>query len=484
MMTLDLRPVVYVVGWQVLCLGALMLPSLAVDLYDRSLNAEAFAISSILAISAGFGIVLTCADSWTQNLSLRQGFLLTGGAWAFYPAVAALPMMLGEPGLSFTDAYFESMSALTTTGATVITGLEDLPRGLLLWRGILHWVGGIGIVLVAMILLPVLGIGGMQLLRTADFNTLGKILPRAWDIILHIAAVYLLLTMACILGYVWSGMSTFDAVVHAMSTLSTGGMGNYDASFAGFSAQTQYVSIVFMLLGGMSFIRFVQVLRGEVRAPFADSQIQGFVFAFAVFTVAILLARLLAGDVLNERAFRDVAFTVASLMTSTGFVATDYSLWSPLAVMLIFLINMVGGCSGSTAGGVKIFRYQLLFSSVFVEVRRLSSPNIVHVPRYLGRRVSGEVLDSVRAFFTVYFFSLAIISVLLVLLGLDFVTAVSGAATCLANVGPGLGPEIGPAGNFADLSASAKWVLSIAMLVGRLEIIAVFVLFTPAFWRG
>jgi trk system potassium uptake protein len=244
------------------------------------------------------------------------------------------------------------------------------------------------------------------------------------------------------------------------------------------------VSIVFMILGGMSFARFVQILRGQTGPAVQDVQIHGFLFAVLLFTVAILLARLVEGHGFGEQAIREVAFTVASLITSTGYATTDYGQWGALAVMLIFLVNMVGGCSGSTAGGVKIFRYQLLLSSVFVEVRRLASPSIVHVPRYLGRRVSDDVLDSVRAFFTVYFFSLAILSVLLVLLGLDFVTAISGAATCLANIGPGLGAEIGPAGNFAGLSVPVKWVLSVAMLVGRLEIIAVFVLFTPAFWRG
>jgi trk system potassium uptake protein len=482
-LTFDIRPIAYIVGWQILCLGVLMTAPMAIDLADRSINAEGFAISSILTIFAGSAIVLTCADSWTQNLSLRQGFLLTGGAWAIYPAVAALPMIIGEPGLSFTDAYFESMSALTTTGATVVTGLDDLPRGILLWRGLLHWVGGIGIVLVAMILLPVLGIGGMQVLRTADFNTLGKILPRAWQIIINIGVVYVVLTLACILGYVWCGMSNFDAVVHAMSTLSTGGMGNHDASFGLYGPAAQYVAIVFMLIGAMSFARFVQVMRGDVNPLVNDSQIRLYLVTSAGFVVAILLARLLAGEHVGEQQVREVIFTVASLISSTGFTTTDYGQWGPLAVMLIFLINMVGGCSGSTGGGVKIFRYQLLTASILTEVRRLYSPNVVFVPRYLGRRVTDEVLDSVKAFFTLYFFSLAVLSVLLTLLGLDFVTAVSGVATCLANVGPGLGPVIGPVGNFASLSPTVKWILSLTMLVGRLELMSVFVLFSVGFWR-
>ena len=482
-MIIDVRPVGYIVGWQIFGLGLLMTAPMVLDIADGNANAGAFAVSAVLTIFAGSVIALACSDSWTRNLSLRQGFLLTGGAWAIYPAVATLPMMIGAPHLSFTDAYFEAMSALTTTGGTVIAGLDAAPRGLLLWRGLLQWVGGIGIVLVAIILLPVLGIGGMQILRTADFNTLGKILPRAKEIAFAIGKVYCLLTLACTLGYVWTGMSTFEAIVHAMTTLSTGGMGTYDASFGVFSAGAQYVSIVFMMLGAMSFARFVQVMRGDVQSLLGDSQIRMFLLVSLAFTVAIVLARALAGDGVGERQIREVAFTVASLISSTGYATLDYGQWSPLAVMLIFIINMVGGCSGSTGGGVKIFRYQLLASSVSAEMQRMHSPQIVFVQRYLRRRVTSEVLDSVKAFFALYFFSLAIFSVALILMGLKPITAISGVATCLANVGPGLGPEIGPAGNFAGLSDAAKWVLSFAMLAGRLELMSVFVLFSVGFWR-
>jgi trk system potassium uptake protein TrkH len=375
------------------------------------------------------------------------------------------------------------MSALTTTGGTVIAGLDHQPRGLLLWRGLLQWLGGVGIVLLAIILLPVLNIGGMKLLRTADFNTLVKIMPRARQIALSIGSVYGLLTLACVLGYAWTGMSGFDAIVHAMTTLSSGGMANYDVSFAGFGPGSQYVSTVFMLAAAFSFVRFVQLAQGDPSALFGDRQIRVFLAIYAGFVLAHLVGRLQAGAPLSEATVREVLFNVASVISSTGFASTDYGLWGGLSDSLMFCIMMIGGCSGSTAGGVKVFRYQLLAGAVAQELRRLHTPNVVEVTRYYGRRVSPDLLDSVIAFFLFYFLTLGVLALLLVLSGTSFITATSGAATALANVGPGLGPEIGPAGNFAGLGEASKWLLSAGMLVGRLEILAVFVLFVPAFWR-
>ena len=481
---IDIRPVGNVLGWLVLVLGATMVLPLALDLYDASINAEGFALAAVLTIVAGAGIAVACAGADAPHLSLRQGFLLTTGAWAIFPVVGALPMMLGAPGLGFTDAYFEAMSAMTTTGATVISGLDDLPRGLLLWRGLLQWFGGIGVILLAMILLPVLNIGGMQLLRNADFNTLGKIMPRTKEIAFSIGTAYICLTLACAMGYVWSGMSAFDGAVHAMTTLATGGMGNHDSSFAGFSPAAQYVGTVFMLMGAMSFSRYVQFARGEPGALFGDSQIRAFIAIYLGFVVALLGARALRAETIDETVVREVMFNLASVISTTGFASTDYSAWGPAAWTLIFCAMMICGCSGSTTGGPKVFRYQLLIGTISGEVRRLHSPNVVFTPHYQGQAVSDDVLDSVMAFFMLFFLTLGTGAVVLVLLGLDPVTAITGVATCLSNVGPGLGDIIGPAGNFSSLSWPVKWVLSFLMLAGRLELLTVYVLFTAAFWRG
>ena len=278
---IDVRPVGYIVGWLVLGLGLLMLAPLGLDLADADANAGAFAVSAVLAVLIGAAVALACADGWRSDLSLPQGFMLTTLSWAAITVVSTLPLMLGAPGLSFTDALFETTSAMTTSGGTVIVGLDDLPRGALLWRGLVTWAGGIGVVLLAVILLPVLNIGGMQLLRSGDFNTLEKIMPRAKEIATSCSMVYLVLTLACALGYVWGGLSGFDAIVHAMGTIATGGMGNYDSSFVNFSPAAQWVGTVFMLLGAMSFVRFVQLARGELGPLLRDSQIRAFLAIFA-----------------------------------------------------------------------------------------------------------------------------------------------------------------------------------------------------------
>ena len=377
---IEFRPVGYIIGWLILGLGGLMLVPFFLDLANRDGNARAFALASVLCMLVGASVALACAESRQVDLNLRQGFLLTSGSWAIFPAFAGLPLMLGAPHLGFTDAYFEFTSAMTTTGGTVIVGLDGLPRGALLWRGMVTWLGGIGVILLAMILLPVLNIGGMQMLRNADFNTLGKILPQAKSIAVSIGLAYLALTIACALGYLWAGLDGFDAITHSFSTIATGGMGNRDSSFIDFPPAVQWVGTVFMLLGAMSFSRFVQFARGEPQALFRDSQIRAFLLIYFALALGLVVARLLAAAPLNETTLREVSFNLASIISTTGFVSTDYSLWGPLAETLFFCAMMICGCSGSTAGGPKVFRYQLLLGAVHGEVRRLHSPSAVYTP--------------------------------------------------------------------------------------------------------
>jgi trk system potassium uptake protein TrkH len=482
--TIDIRPVGYIIGWLVAGLGALMTLPMLLDAWDGHPNVVAFAVAALLGVLAGAALSVACAEPRPRPLSLRQGFLLTTGSWALFPAVAGLPLMLGAPHLSFTDAYFEFASALTTSGGTVITGLDALPRSVLLWRGIVTWVGGIGVILLAMILLPVLNIGGMQLLRNADFNTLGKIMPRAKAIATSIGSVYAGLTLICALGYVWAGMDGFDAFVHAMSTLATGGMANSDSSFANVSPAAQWVGTVFMLIGSLSFVRYVQLVRGEPRPLLADSQIRTFLGIYLGFCATLVVARALLGVAIDGTVLREIAFNLASVLSTTGFASTDYSQWGPMAEVVFFSAMMVCGCSGSTSGGPKVFRYQLLLSAISSEVGRLHSPSLVHTPRYQGVAISDEVLDSVIAYFMMFLLTFGVGAVLLSLVGLDPVTAISGAVACLSNVGPGLGPVVGPVGSFASLPDAAKWICSVLMLVGRLELLTVYVIFSTGFWRG
>jgi trk system potassium uptake protein len=481
---IDIRPAGRVLGWLVTLLGATMILPAGVDLIDRDPNSGAFVLSMLVTVTTGASVALACGRGRTDDLDLRQGFLLVTATWIAFTAFATLPLMLGEPSISFTDAVFETMSAMTTTGGTVLIGLETLPRGVLLWRGLLQWIGGIGVILLAMILLPVLKIGGMQLLRTSDFNTMGKVLPKAKEIAAAFGAVYVTLTAACAAGFSWAGMSGFDAVVHAMTTIATGGMANYDSSFTRFTPAAQYIAIIFMLAGGMSFVRFLQFARGDAGALMRDTQIRAYLLVFALFSIMVLLARALRGEELNELAMREAFFTVASIQSTTGFATTDYQTWGPLAIALVFCVGMICGCSGSTAGGPKVFRYQIMLGAIADEMRFLHSPHAVRALRFQGAAVGPEVVASVMGFFMMFFLTLGAASILLVLMGVSPVTAISGVATCLSNVGPGLGPEIGPAGNFAGLADPVKWVLTLVMLVGRLEILTVYVLFTGAFWRS
>jgi trk system potassium uptake protein len=481
---IDIRPVGYMLGWLTTLFGALMAIPMVFDLYEGDPNARAFALSSVLTIVCGAGVAIACAEEGKARLTLRQGFLLTTAAWATLPAVTSLPLMLGEPGLSFTDAYFEFTSAMTTTGSTVIVGIDALPQGTLLWRGMVTWLGGTGVILLAMILLPVLNIGGMQMLRNADFNTIDKIMPRAKAIAFSIGGAYVVLTFACGLGYVWAGMSTFDSIVHAFSTVATGGMTNRDSSFIEYPPAVQYVATVFMLLGALTFIRYVQFARGDPGALFRDSQIRAFFLVYAVFCVGLVAARLQAGAVLEEATLREVLFNLASIITTTGFASADYSTWGPASDVIFFCAMLICGCSGSTVGGPKVFRYQLLLGAIAGEVRRLHAPNIVHIARYQGARVSEDVLSSVIAFFMLFFLTLALGAIALALLGLDPITAISGSAASLSNIGPGLGAAIGPVGTYATLPDAAKWVCSFLMLVGRLELMTAYVLLTAGFWRA
>ena len=480
---IDIRPVGHLIGWLLAALGASMVLPMIADLVAGRGNALVFATTAILTIVVGALVALACDGAARRPIGRRESFLLATSIWAVFPFFGALPFWFGEPHANFTDAIFEAMSALTTTGSTVFIGLERLPPGTLLWRGMMQWFGGLGILVVAMILMPTLKVGGMQIFRSEAFDTLGKILPRAGQIALSLIGVYVTLSFFCLMGYVLTGMAAFDAWVHAMTTVSTGGMANTDASFGMYGAGAHYVAVIFMVLAALPFIRFVQLSAGSARPLLHDSQIRSFLL-LVLAVVAMLSAWLVLSGGAFEQSVREVLFNVVSVITGTGYASANYDTWGAFAMTVFFVVGLIGGCSGSTVCSVKIFRYQLLASAISAEVKRLHSPNRVFTPRYEGRPVSRDVMDSVMAFFMMFFLTLAVVAVLLILLGLPPLVAVSGAATALANIGPGLGPEIGPAGNFAGLPASAKWVLTVTMLLGRLEILSVYVLFTSGFWRG
>ncbi|MDW4499867.1 TrkH family potassium uptake protein [Sulfitobacter sp. D35] len=481
---LDLRPVGYVIGLLVAVLGLAMILPLLLDIAGDRNNWSVFARSALITILSGSLIALSCSNGVKEGLSIQQTFLLTVTVWIALPLFGAIPFMLGATESRFVDAFFEAMSGLTTTGSTVLEGLDELPRGILLWRGILQWLGGIGIIVVAMVFLPELRVGGMQIFKSEAFDTMGKILPRAGQIASQISTIYIALTMICVLTYITLGMSTFDATVHALTTISTGGFSNYDASFGTFSGRMEYAASVFMILAALPFVRYVQLINGHARPIWRDTQVHAFLgtIAVLVFVMALVLTNIFPHH--WEQAVRESLFNITSIMTGTGYASVDYMGWGPFLISLFFFAGLIGGCAGSTACSIKIFRYQLLFASIRMQVRKIRSPNGVFVPRFNRRPITEDVLSSVMSFFMFFVLTLGLVAVALSLTGLDFITSISGAATALANVGPGLGDQIGPAGNFAGLNDTAKWILAFTMLVGRLEVMAVYVIFTVRFWRA
>jgi trk system potassium uptake protein TrkH len=480
----DVRPVFNVIGLLVSCLGLTMMFPMALDMSRGNGHAGVFLESALITCLTGSMMYLATRREGARGLTLQQTFLLTSGVWLALPIFGALPFALGATDSSFTDAFFEAMSGLTTTGATVISGLDYLPDGLLLWRSILQWLGGIGIIVVAMVFLPELRVGGMQIFKSEGFDTFGKILPRATEIAAQVAWLYVGLTGACAVIYIATGMRSFDAVLHAMTTIATGGFSTYDSSFVKFGASTEYAAVVFMCLAALPFVRYVQLINGAPGSLFQDSQVRVF-FIVLLVTVGFLTLVLWQGyQFSGELGFRKALFNVVSITTGTGYASADYSTWGPVALVVFFYAGLVGGCAGSTSCSVKVFRYQLLVSAIHMQLRKIHSPSGVFNLRYQGRIVGTDVINSVISFFVIFFVSLGVSAMALALTGLDLLTAFSGAAAALANIGPGLGEVIGPSGNYSTLSDSAKWILAFTMLLGRLELLAVYTLCTLRFWRN
>ena len=480
----DIRPVSYVISLLVAALGVMMLVPAGVDYLYGNGHAGVFVQSAALTFLTGTFVALATHNANREGLTLQETFLLTTGVWVTLPLFGAVPFVIGATGADVTDAFFESMSGLTTTGATVFSGLDELPEGLLVWRAILQWLGGVGIIVVAMVFLPELRVGGMQIFRSEGFDTMGKILPRAAQISQQISVIYIALTLLCAGAYFVTGMGLFDAILHALTTISTGGFSTKDASFAAFGGVTQVVAVIFMILAALPFVRFVQLLNGEREPLFRDRQVRGMMVVLGTVVFAVTIWLWSSTEIISFASFREALFNTTSLITGTGYASADYMQWGPFAVVALFFVGLVGGCAGSTSCSVKIFRYQLLFASVISQVRQIYSPSGVFTPRYDGRAVGQDVVDSVMSFFVVFITSLILLAVLLSMTGLDVITAVSGAAAALANIGPGLGSEIGPAENYGSLNDTAKWLLAFGMLLGRLELMAVLVLFTRAFWSN
>ncbi|MEO1657370.1 MAG: TrkH family potassium uptake protein [Pseudomonadota bacterium] len=486
----DFRPVFLVIGVFVAVLGASMVLPVLANLLDGSeaakASADAFVASAIMLMVVGGGLALACRGK-VERISTRHGFLITTASWLALVVGAAVPLAIGPGAMSVTDAFFESMSALTTTGATVVTGLDDQPAGFLLWRSMLQWFGGIGVVIMAIAVLPFLSIGGMQLFRLESSDKSDKILPGADDLAAAVFGLYVAMTAMCFSAYWFFGMGAFDALNHAMTTVATGGFSTKDASFGYFlDSETirgpiDVVAVVFMIAGSLPFGLYLLALRGK-GTILADSQVQ-FFLGLVVFFISLMTIRVIVAlDFGVVEALRFSSFNIVSIMTGTGYASTDYNAWGSFALGVFFCVMFLGGCAGSTSCGLKVFRLQVAIAALSVYTQKLAHPHRVTVARYNGRPLDNSVFRSVLTFFFIYFSVFATVTVGLSLFELDPVTALSAAGSAIANVGPGLGDIVGPAGNYGSLPAGAKWLLSVTMLLGRLELFTVLVLFVPSFW--
>jgi len=478
------KTVFFAIGVLLIILGAFMLVPFSVQWIYGEQN-SIFLSSSSITTFIGILLVLTNLQE-NKKLNLQQAFLLTTFSWLSIAIFGCIPFLLSDLNLSFVDAFFESMSGITTTGSTIIANLESVPKSILIWRAILQWLGGIGIIVMAITILPLLNVGGMQLFRLENSDTTEKILPKTREVSLIISVIYIFLTFACGISYWLAGMGIFDSIAHSMTTIATGGFSTYSESIGYFqNPKIEIIAIIFIILGSIPFIAYLQFSKGNKKILFKDVQIKGLIYILSV-SVLIMLLYLMLNNI--EYSFyenlRISTFNVVSILSGTGYVTDDFSLWGKFPLIFFLFLMFIGGCAGSTTCGIKVFRFQILGIFIINQIKKLVYPNGIFPMRYNNKKISNTFIYSIMTFIFIYFFIFFLLSALLSLNGLDFITAISGSASAISNVGPGLGEVIGPNGNFGNLPDFSKLSLSLGMLLGRLELFAVLVLFFPSFWKN
>ncbi len=478
------KTVFFMIGVLLVVLGFSMLIPYSMQLI-YSENSHSFVSSSFVTIFIGVLFILANLER-EFRLSLRQTFLFSTLAWFMVAIFGSLPFILSPKEFTFSEAFFESMSGITTTGATIITNLDESPKSILLWRAIMQWLGGIGIVVMAITILPLLKVGGMQLFKMEGPDSTEKILPRTIEVATIIISTYLILTFLCGFFYWLFGMSIFDSVSHAMTTIATGGFSTHNDSIGFFkNSNIEIIACIFIILGSIPFISYLKFAQGNKKVFFQDVQIKGLIKLILISVLIMFLYLLFIGNessVLDK--IRISSFNVISILSGTGYVTDDFGLWGKFSLIFFLFLMFVGGCAGSTACGIKIFRLQMLFIFLNNQIKKLIYPNSIIISKYNNQKISDNFINSVIIFIFSFLFIFLIIAMLLSISGLDFLTAISGAASAISNVGPGLGEMIGPDGNYKAIPDLSKWILSFGMLLGRLELFAVLVLFLPSFWRN
>ena len=481
---IDLRPIAYVVGRILIVFAILMLAPAVIDYRAGLQNGLDFLQCAILTGSLGGLLALSTSNALVPALDTRQAYILTVTIWIIVPLFAALPFYFGAPELSLSDAYFEAVSGITGTGSTVIVGLDALPVGTHLWRGLLNWLGGLGIAFVAMIFLPLMRVGGMQYFRTEGFDTFGKAMPRATDIAKQLLAIYAGLTAICAAVYSAVGMSTVDAIVHAMATISTGGFSTSDQAFSKYSGAGEYAGVAFMILGSLPFLRYVQLVTGAPLALWRDVQVRGFLRFLLVGVAAVTLWRVLSSSTSVEPAFRETLFNLTAILSGTGFYGRDFLGWGGFAMIVAFVMGVIGGCSGSASGALSVFRVQVSMAALRAHIRLIGTPNRISLVKYGGRTVDTDVVNSLMLFITSFVLILGLFTVAMSLTGVDPVSALFGVWASLGNIGYHFAPTEAATGTIQDFPEAARWILIFAMLLGRLGLLAMLVLVLPRFWRG
>jgi len=476
------KTVFFTLGVLQVVLGLAMIIPVIIQFIYNELDSS-FISSGIITIIFGILFFLSNLDH-DKKLNLPQAFLLTALSWLSIAVFGSLPFMFSDLDLNLTDAFFESMSGITTTGSTVIINLDIAPKSILFWRAILQWLGGIGIIVMAITLMPIMNVGGMQLFKISSNDTAEKILPKSKEISIRLIVIYSILTFSCALFYKIFGMNIFDSLTHSMTTIATGGFSNYNESIGHFdSVLIETTSMIFILLGSIPFIAYIKFLNGDRNIFFSDTQIKTF-FKVILFSIIILFIYLtLLNKSFLEISVRSIAFNVISILTGTGYVTKDFDQWGNFPLIFFLILMFIGGCAGSTACGIKIFRIQLLYHFLSNQLKKIIYPRGIFVIKYDKNNIDDKFMSSVISFIFLYIVIFFLLTAILSLTGLDFITSISGAATSISNVGPGLGEIIGPNGNFSSLENSSKWALSMGMILGRLELFAILVLFIPSFWR-
>ena len=475
------KTVFFTLGILQIILGVFMLIPLIAQFFFNEFDSS-FVGASVVTIIFGSLFFLSNLDH-DKKLNLQQAFLLTALSWLSIAIFGSLPFVFSSSEFSFTNAFFESMSGITTTGSTIISNLEIMPKGILLWRALLQWLGGIGIIVMAITLMPIMNVGGMQLFKISSNDSSEKILPKSKEIALRLIYIYSILTVLCAISYKTLGMNFFDSMTHSMTTIATGGFSNYNESIGFFdSIYIEISAMFFIILGSLPFIAYIKFLSGNKKIFFSDVQIKTFIKIIITSIIILFLYLIIINS--NQLNLRFIFFNVISILTGTGYVNAQYDDWGSFPIILFLGLMFIGGCAGSTTCGIKIFRIQVLYSFITNHLKKIIYPKGVFILKYDRDTVDDKFVASIISFIYMYLVIFFIITALLSLTGLDFITAISGAATSISNVGPGLGSIIGPNGNFSTLPDLSKWILTLGMILGRLELFAILVLFLPSFWRN